>query len=185
MHLFLIILGALAFGAFCFFLGAAAFMPRIRFVLSYAVLAGALFLPALAHADTGAASSGLASVALSFLLSHLTAGTVIAVLGFLGAKFLSADRKRQVALAAFHGFHITEDLVAECDKTSKAFPYLTKAEAGLKAADDYMKAQGWRPLKAGEQAAAQLTFKSMNAQANAIADVPGAVSVPPQAPAAA
>lgn len=101
------------------------------------------------------------------ILSLLTAqniavavGVLVSVLGFfLGSSEL---RRRRVALAVFHAFHIAEDIANETPGED-AFD---KVAAGLKAADDYMKANGWRALKPGEAEVAKLQFKSMNAAVN-------------------
>jgi hypothetical protein len=85
-------------------------------------------------------------------------GALLTLLG--GLKFFSVDRKRQVALAIYHAFHIVEDIAAETEGED-AFD---KASEGLLAIDEYMRANGWRPLKPGERQIAELTFKSMNAQ---------------------
>jgi hypothetical protein len=73
----------------------------------------------------------------------------------------SAVRRRRVALAVFHAFHVVEDIDAELGPENTK---LDKAVAGLKAANDWMLANGWRPLKEAEQERAKLEFKSLNAQ---------------------
>jgi hypothetical protein len=113
-----------------------------------------------------AAHPGLLDQALQFGLDHAGQG-MLALLGILGTQtVLTAVRKRRIALATYHAFHMVEDLVDECEAENKSFPYLNKAKAGLAMLDEYMRTQGWRPAKPGEQAAAQLDFKSMNAQLN-------------------
>lgn len=78
-----------------------------------------------------------------------------------------AVRRRRVALAMYHAFHVVEDLAAECRETGRAFPFLDKASAGLRFADDWMRSNGWRALKPKEQGRAQLAFKSMHGETKA------------------
>lgn len=113
---------------------------------------------------------------LPLILSNL--GSIVAGLCLLVGLLIgpAAVRRRRVALAIYHAFNIVEDLEAELGDDSKA---LVKTDAGLKAADDWMKANGWRPLKPGEVDVAKLTFKSLNAQADAqVAVVAGALASP-------
>jgi hypothetical protein len=102
----------------------------------------------LAFSETGLATLGV------FTLSALAL-----VLGE------GAVRRRRVALATYHAFHIVEDLAAECRTGGQAFPFLDKASAGLRFADEWMRTHGWRPLKPGEQQRAQLAFKSLHGEA--------------------
>jgi len=143
------------------------------------VVLGAAFAPVFA----AAVSSSIISAALGFGLDHL--GTLLGAILSIGAvgTFLTAQRKRRIALATYHAFHIVEDIDAETGGTMGA---VQKVDQGLKALDAYMLAQGWRPAKEGEQQVAKLTFTSMNAQANAAKAI-GTVSnpaVPTSAPAA-
>jgi hypothetical protein len=96
-----------------------------------------------------------------------TAGvmTIITVLfGGLGLLLASnKDRKRQVGLGIYHAFHTIEDASSEWPENTT----LRKAEEALKAADQYMIANGWRPLKPEEQSLAQLQFTAMNGQMKA------------------
>lgn len=99
------------------------------------------------------------------LLSLLTPTNIAWALGAAatlagGLTWFSKDRKRRVALAVYHAFHIVEDIAAETEGED-AFD---KAAVGLQKADEFLVANGWRPLKPGEQTVAGLTFKSMNAQ---------------------
>jgi hypothetical protein len=99
----------------------------------------------------------------------LSPGGIAALLLFALASLLgpSAVRRRRVALAAYHAFNIVEDLAAECRESGKDFPYLTKAHAGLAFANEWMVANGWRPLKPGEEGRAQLAFKSLHGEQKA------------------
>lgn len=117
--------------------------------------------------------------ALELLLTNL--GSIVAGLCLLLGLLLgpSVVRRRRVALAIFHAFQIVEDLQAEAPSAG-----LGKAAQGLKAADEWMRANGWRPLHAGEQELAKLTFKSLNAQTDAhVAVIAGALSPPKPGPA--
>lgn len=93
-------------------------------------------------------------------------GTIATVvLGAIGALMGTNEiRRRRVALAVYHAFHIVEDLSKETDTTVD-----DKIAAGLKAADEYLIANGWRALKPGEQPVAKLGFKSLNG-ASALAE---------------
>ncbi len=130
------------------------------------VLGAALFCPALAlAADAALAAPSLLGGLLSSLLTPggiaIVLGVLATILGALAGN--SVLWKQRVGKAVFHAFHIVEDI----DSDPGALGRLSKLEAGLKAANDYMLANGWRPLKPGEQAVAALTFQSMNGQAEA------------------
>jgi hypothetical protein len=71
-------------------------------------------------------------------------------------------RRRRIALAAYHAFHVVEDLAAETTTTAD-----DKVAAGLQALDAYLLANGWRPAKAGEQEVAKLEFQALNGEAKA------------------
>lgn len=96
-----------------------------------------------------------------FLLSLLTpeniawaVGALMTVAaGFVGTKEI---RRRRIALAAYYAFNIVKDLADETPGPDA----LDKVAAGLKAADDYMKANGWRALKPGEAELAKLSIKA-------------------------
>lgn len=78
----------------------------------------------------------------------------------------NAIRRRRVALAVYHAFHVVEDLDTELNSAT-----LDKAVEGLKAADSWLKANGWRELKPGEQEVARLEFTALNGQMHAEAKV--------------
>lgn len=95
------------------------------------------------------------------IISLATPGNIaIAVTGFLGLVALlfapDALRKRRIALAVFHGYRIAVDVAAETEGQDAA----DIVAAALKAADEYMKANGWRPLKEGELTLAKLQVSS-------------------------
>jgi hypothetical protein len=95
-------------------------------------------------------------------------GIGLALLLLLAAFLGPAEvRRRRVALATYHAFHMVEDLVAECRASGREFPYLNKARAGLAFANEWMRANGWRPLKGGEEDRAQLGFKSLHGERKA------------------
>jgi hypothetical protein len=84
----------------------------------------------------------------------------------------SEVRRRRVALATYHAFHIVEDLDTEAPG-----PALDKVKTGLEAADKYMLANGWRALKPGEQEVAKMGFQSLNGLAASAAKVGAQASV--------
>lgn len=83
-------------------------------------------------------------------------GALTAVLGLVGID--SVVRKRRVALAAYHAFHIVEDLGAERPGPD----VFDKGAAFLGALNDYFLANGWRPPKPGEQQLALLKAKEIH-----------------------
>lgn len=105
---------------------------------------------------------------LDALLSPTGIVTAIGVLGGIVGLLTGANaiRRRRVATAVFHAFHIVEDLDNEMNSE-----HLDKVVAGLKAADDWMKANGWRALRPGEQEVAKLEFTALNGQMHASAKV--------------
>lgn len=111
--------------------------------------------------------------------AHLTmlVGPALGLLG--GLSFMSARRRKLVALATYHAYHVVEDLTAQGLLPAGA----TKVQAGLQAADQWMAANGWRELKPGEQEVAKLSFSAMHgaallAQKVAAPAPAGAVSPP-------
>jgi len=122
-----------------------------------AFLGAILLLPAhgwTSPSGLGAAiAPGIGSAVLTFVLAHLTAGVIVGVLGFLGARFLSVQRERQVALAIYYGAHMAADIDLEM-APGGAKTTAEKIASYLKSADDYCLAHGWRALKPGEQLAA-------------------------------
>ncbi|RKH03677.1 hypothetical protein D7X32_13495 [Corallococcus carmarthensis] len=87
-------------------------------------------------------------------------GAITGILGLFagGWSWLTAKRKRIVATVAFHAFHVVEDFAA-MDEEENA---LDKVAKGLEVADSWLKANGWRPLKAWEQEAVKLEFASIH-----------------------
>ncbi|MBZ4373233.1 hypothetical protein [Corallococcus sp. AS-1-6] len=91
-------------------------------------------------------------------------GIATAVIGlFAGGTWLTERRKRRIALGAYHAFHVVEDIAAEDPEENLA----DKAAKGLEVIDNWMKANGWRPLKPGEQALAKLQFSALHGEQKA------------------
>jgi hypothetical protein len=85
----------------------------------------------------------------------LLGGSVIAVLAFF-----SARRKRILAEVIEHAFHVVEDIGREKEGDDN----FDKAAKALEAADDWMKAHGWRPLSPQEQKIAALELKAFHGE---------------------
>lgn len=92
------------------------------------------------------------TIAVSALL-----GLAATLLGF--AKY-SDSRRRNIALATFHGYHIAKD-IADATKGEDAWDLVA---AALESADKYMVANGWRPLKEGEKVLVGMTVQSLKSQ---------------------
>src|SRR5689334_2148040 len=81
------------------------------------------------------ARPGWADALLAWLLTpeHLAAagGLLLAAVGALvgGRSAAGVVRRRRIYLAAKHAFLLVEDLVAECRREGRDFPYLSKALA--------------------------------------------------------
>ncbi|RKH94497.1 hypothetical protein D7Y15_42625 [Corallococcus sp. AB030] len=129
-----------------------------------ACLAVVLSAPvAFAQASTGASSSILDAL-LTPTSIGIVLGAVTGAIGlFAGGTWLTERRKRRIALGAYHAFHVVEDIAAE-DPENTA---LNKAAKGLEVIDTWMKANGWRPLKPGEQALVKLQFSALHGEQKA------------------
>lgn len=104
------------------------------------------------------ASSVLSGFFSQFLTPQGIASIVLTVLGLVaGALGLTALRKRQIAIVTQHAFHGVEDFSATTENTID-----DKVAAGLRIADEWMRAQGWRPLKPGEAEVVKLGFTALN-----------------------
>lgn len=87
---------------------------------------------------------------------------VTGALGLL-AKFVTAAlRRRRLALVVYHAFHIVEDLDAEISGDTAADRAAAKAKLFLGKIDEYMRSNGWRELKAGEQQTALLQASAIH-----------------------
>lgn len=98
---------------------------------------------------------------LNSLLTPAGIATAVGVL-LAGLAFVLGTaevRRRRVALAVFHAFHIVADLDDELGTTK-----LDKVREGLKAADEWMRANGWRELKPGEVEVAKLGFRALHGE---------------------
>lgn len=133
---------------------------------------------ALAQAEPApvVAPSVLGEFAKQFLTPQGIASVVLTVLGLIaGVAGLSAQRKRQIAIVTEHAFHGVEDFAATTETTVD-----DKVAAGLKIADEWMKAQGWRPLKPNEAEVVKLGFSALNGQTKVAEKVAEAQTVPPK-----
>lgn len=110
---------------------------------------------------TQPAVPGFGEMLLGMLLSPSGLGTIATVIGGVLALIFGANevRRRRVALAVYHAFHVVEDFSAETDTNVD-----DKIAAGLKALDTYMLSNGWRPLKPGEVELAKMGFTALNGQ---------------------
>lgn len=87
------------------------------------------------------------------------ASLVATVLGIVGGlAWLSARRKKFVALGADIAFHIVEDIAAMTDGADA----LDKAAVALGKVNEYMVANGWRELNTSEAARVKLDFQAKN-----------------------
>lgn len=139
-------------------------------------------LLALAQATTAPPSAGspILTQLTDLLFSNGGLATVVTVLfSVVGMLITTEVRRRRVALAVYHAFHIVEDASTELGPNA----IIDKVSSGLRAADDYLKANGWRALKPGEQAVAKLGFTSLNG-ASKLAEKVQAAAIEAAAPAA-
>lgn len=108
-----------------------------------------------AEAPAPSVFSGLVA---RFVTPEGIASIVVTVLGLVGGALgLSTLRKRQIAIVTQHAFHGVEDFAATTENTVD-----DKIAKGLQIADEWMRAQGWRPLKPEEQAVVKLGFIALN-----------------------
>lgn len=157
--------------------------PQPRSLMALAVLALVL-LPGIALAQiapTVGPQPSLGQTLLDMLLSPSGIAMLVGAVGSVLGLVLGADvvRRRRVALAAYHAFHIVEDLASETDNKVD-----DKVAEGLKALDAYLVANGWRPLKPGETEVAKLTFTSLNGSSKLAEKVTAAAieAAKPEAP---
>lgn len=87
----------------------------------------------------------------------LALGGALTLLGLLLGP--SEVRRRRVAKAVYRAFQIVNDVDEERGDAA-----LDKPVAGLKAANEWMKANGWRELTLEEQALARLEFSAMHGE---------------------
>lgn len=125
-----------------------------------AVALALLLMPAVAFAQAAPAAPSIGQHLLDLVLSPSGLGTGLgAIVTVVGLIFGANEvRRRRIALGVYHAFHVVEDAAAETEGTD-AFDKVT---AGLKALNEWMVAQGWRPLKPGEEVVAKLGFTALN-----------------------
>lgn len=106
----------------------------------------------------------------AFLDLVLSPSGITLILGVIGAilgafSWMTSARKQYVAMAVKIAFNVVEDIVAIRKKqgTSDA---LDKVAEGLKAADAWMAANGWKQLSEAEKEVAKLGFQALNAESN-------------------
>lgn len=93
-----------------------------------------------------------------FVTPQGIASVVVTILGLVGGALgLSALRKRQIAIATNGAFHLVEDFAATTETDID-----DKIALGLQKANEWMVAQGWRPLKPGEVDSVKLGFTAIN-----------------------
>lgn len=139
---------------------------RRRFALlacgALTLLLALLLLPSLAFAQAAAAPAETitGNKFADLLFSPGGLGIIASVVGVVMGAFKINDStwKRRIGTAAYHAFHIVEDVAAE-DPSENG---IDKVARGLKAFDDFFKANGWREARPEEKALAQLYFQSQN-----------------------
>lgn len=109
-------------------------------------------------AEIAPAPSPVAAMFAQFLTPTGIASAVVTVLGLVGGLLgLSTLRKRQVAIVTQHAFFGVEDFAKTTESTID-----DKIAVGLKFANDWMLAQGWRPLSEREAKVVQLGFNALH-----------------------
>lgn len=101
----------------------------------------------------------------------LSPSGITLILGIIGAilgafSWMTASRKSYVALAVKIAFNVVEDIVS-LRKKQGISDALDKVAEGLKAADSWMTANGWKSLTDAEKEVAKLGFQALNAESNA------------------
>lgn len=111
-------------------------------------------------AEVAPAPSLLGELAKKFVTPEGLASVAVTLLGLVGGALgLTALRKRQIAIVTQHAFLGVEDFA----KTTET-DVDDKVAAGLKIANEWMVAHGWRELKPGEENLVKLGFKALNGQ---------------------
>lgn len=147
-----------------------------KLVLAAGTPAPTFALAQVEPAPAPAAPSVLGEFFKQFLTPTGIASAVLTVLGLIaGAAGLSAQRKRQIAIVTEHAFHGVEDFAATTENTID-----DKVAMGLKIADEWMRAQGWRPLKPNETEVVKLGFSALNG-ATKVSEKIAEAAVPPKA----
>jgi hypothetical protein len=113
----------------------------------------------------------------SLPLSAILAVALPILMALVGALVGSGVvRRRRVALAIFHAYHIVEDIGAEQEGEDN----FDKAAAVLAKADEWMRANGWRALKPNESERAELQAASLAGQARFVTAAAALVAPSPQ-----
>lgn len=118
----------------------------------------ALMLTLLLQTDVAAPAAP--NPILAFLSSGSTIAGIVATIFTVVFGFwkLVDLRKKQLSIVFHHAYLAVADLAA----TTEGEDALDKVSAGLKAADEYAVANGWRKLTEAEQAKAKLSFSAQH-----------------------
>lgn len=160
-------------------------------VMFLAVLAVILF-SAVAHAQGVApaapAAPGFFATIWSAIASHLTvdviATVVVPLVLGLVSKYLSAERREQVASAvgiAYHAAVGVDSMLAPGGAKS----VLDKIDDVLAQVDSYMTSHGWKPLSDAERTIATTQVQALAGKGTVAQALGAALANPPKAPAAA
>lgn len=138
-------------------------MHRPPLAVRLALVAAVVFIPVAALAQDipaapevvgPAAPSLLSGVLLQLLTPGNIAAVVLALVGLIaGLLKLSDRRKEQIAIVTRYAFNGVEDLSKTTENTID-----DKVAVGLKLANEWMVANGWRKLSEKEQQAVKLGF---------------------------
>lgn len=102
---------------------------------------------------------------LDLVFSAETLGVLIVGGLTLLAKVLVDEKwRRRVASVGRIAYAMVNEATALIDDGSAADKALDKAASGLKYADDWFKANGWRPLKPDEKQVVLLQFKALHGE---------------------
>jgi hypothetical protein len=112
------------------------------------------------------------------LLGFVSPEGVLSILTMVGGAigglvWFTSRRKKLIALAAYHAFHIVEDIGLEIEGDDG----FDKTARYLKELDAFMVANGWRQLKPGEVESAKLQAKALHGAEVAKAKVAAAAAV--------
>ncbi|QQR46543.1 TrbC/VirB2 family protein [Myxococcus xanthus] len=143
-------------------------MKHRKTLILSAALGVLIAAPVALAQSTGAAAGGILDTIIASVFTPSGIATVLGAVGtgvalFAGGSWLSERRKRRIALAAFHAFNIVEDIAAENPEDNG----WDKAARGLQVADEWFRANGWRPLKPHEQAVVKLSFSAIHGEQKA------------------
>lgn len=98
----------------------------------------------------------------SFVLSEtgisLIVTGLVALAGLVFKKFLTVERKKQLAFGVYHAYNIVNDIA----KTDPRENGIDKGALGLEILNSVLLKQGWREATSEEKELAALLFKSMH-----------------------